>query len=86
MYTSFQIVIYLQSVDSSSVTLLNHYDTQKECENIIDQTYKRNFEGGIPVKKLKDDEGKIYLKISTPELQAITYWHCKKAIFFMPKK
>ena len=50
------------------------------------QTYKRNFEGGIPVKKLKDDEGKIYLKISTPELQAITYWHCKKAIFFMLKK
>ena len=73
-------------IDSSSVTLLNHYDTQKECENKIDQTYKRNFEGGIPVKKLKDDEGKIYLKISTPELQAITYWHCKKAIFFKKKK
>ena len=35
MYTLLQIVIYLQSVDSSSVTLLNHYDTQKECENIV---------------------------------------------------
>ena len=35
MYTLLQIVIYLQSVDSSSVTLLNHYDTQKECENKI---------------------------------------------------
>ena len=82
MYTLLQIVIYLQSVDSSSITLLNHYNTLKQCENKINQTYKRNIEGGITVKRLKDNDNKIFLKISTPELQAITYWHCKKAIFF----
>ena len=86
MYTLLQLVIYLNSIDSSSITLLNHYNTRKECENIINQTYKRNIEGGIDIKKLKDDENKIYLKISTPKLQTLTYWHCKKAIFFKPEK
>ena len=82
MYTLLQIIINLSAYDASNVTLLNHYDSLSNCQEKIHQTYKRNIQAGVNAILLKDQHDEMFLKISLPEQEALTYWHCKKAIFY----
>ena len=79
MYTLLQI-INLIVYDASNVTLLNHYDSLSNCQEKFIRLIREIF-AGVNAVLLKDQHDEMFLKISLPEQEALTYWHCKKAIF-----
>ena len=81
MYTLLQIIINLNLLDSTNITLLKHFDNINDCQKKIEQTYERYEKANFFVKKLIDDDNEIYLKISEPDKKEYTYWQCKKALF-----
>ena len=85
MYVLLQIIIYLNSLNSSNVTLLSNFKSITDCETKIEQTYKRYKEAGVNIMKLLDDDDITYLKIAEENEQTYTYWNCKKIIFYKNK-
>ena len=46
MYSLIQIILILNSAEVPTINVLSHFDNQKVCELKLDETLKRNLEGG----------------------------------------
>ncbi len=86
MFTLLQIIFYLNTNNEPNITLLNHFDSLKNCETKILETYNRALDSEFLIEKLLDNEKNVYLKIHIPKEKTLTYWYCKKAIFYDAKK
>ena len=82
MYSLIQIILLLNSTEVPSVNVLTHFDNLTICENKLNETLKRNIEGGNNASLIKDNENNKFLKIEFNNEDTISYWLCKETIFY----
>ena len=82
MYSLIQIILILHSVEAPLINVLSHFDNQKVCEIKLNETLKRNLEGGNKAQMITDNENNKYLKIEINNEDSISYWYCKQTIFY----
>ena len=82
MYSLIQIILILNSAEVPTINVLSHFDNQKVCELKLDETLKRNLEGGNNAQIITDNESNKLLKIEFDNEETISYWYCKQTIFY----
>ena len=82
MYSLLQIILALTSNDIPTVNVITHFDNLKICERKLDETLKRNIDGGNKAEIILDSEKNKILKIKFNHDATINYWFCKQTIFF----
>ena len=85
MFSLLQIILLINTTEVPTINVLTHYDSQEVCETKLNETYKRNIEGGNKAEILKDDENKKFLKIEFNNEKSVSFWMCKQTIFYKDK-
>ena len=82
MYSLLQIILSMNSLNVPTVNVITHYNALEICENKLDETLKRNIQGGNDAKIVVDSESNKLLKIKFKNEDSISYWFCKETIFY----
>ena len=62
MFSLLQIILSLNFAQAPIVNVLTHYDSLKVCEIKLEQTLRRNIDGGNNAEILTDKENNKFLK------------------------
>ena len=82
MFSLLQIVFSLNVSQAPTVNILTHFNNLEVCETKLEQTLKRNIDGGNNAKRLLDNENNKYIKIEPNNDDSVSYWFCKETIFY----
>ena len=64
------------------MNVITHFDNLEVCEIKLEQTLKRNNDGGNNAKLLLDNDNNKYIKIEFNNDDSVSYWFCKETIFY----
>ena len=82
MFSLLQVILSLDVLQVPSVNVITHFNSLEVCEIKIEQTLKRNIDGGNNAKLLLDSENNMYIKIEFNNDDSVSYWFCKEKIFY----
>ena len=82
MFSLLQIIFSLNVSHAPTVNILTHFNNLEVCETKLEQTLKRNIDGGNNAKRLLDNENNKYIKIEFNNDDSVSYWFCKETIFY----
>ena len=82
MFSLLQVIMSLNVSQAPTVNVITHFNSLKVCEIKLEQTLKRNIDGGNNAKLLLDNENNKYIKIEFNNDDSVSYWFCKETIFY----
>ena len=82
MFSLLQIFFSVNVSQAPTVNILTHFNSLEVCEIKLEQTLKRNIDGGNNAKLLLDNENNKYIKIEPNNDESVSYWFCKETIFY----
>ena len=82
MFSLLQVILSLDVSQVPSVNVITHFKSLEVCEIKLEQTLKRNIDGGNDAKLLLDSENNMYIKIEFNNDDSVSYWVCKETIFY----
>ena len=82
MFSLIQVIVYLNIAMPPSISILTHFNNFEKCEKKLNETKGRAMRGGLKVIIDIDEDNLKYLKIINSNEKAMTYWYCKKTIFY----
>ena len=82
MFSLLQIILSLDVSQAPNVNIITHFNSLAVCEVKLEQTLKRNIDGGNNAKLLLDNDNNKYIKIEFNNDDSVSYWFCKETIFY----
>ena len=82
MFSLLQVILSLDVSQVPSVNVITHFKSLEVCEIKLEQTLKRNNDGGNNAKLLLDNDNNKYIKIEFNNDDSVSYWFCKETIFY----
>ena len=82
MFSLLQVILSLDVSQVPSVNVITHFKSLEVCEIKLEQTLKRNIDGGNNAKLLLDNDNNKYIKIEFNNDDSVSYWFCKETIFY----
>ena len=81
MFSLLQVILSLNVSQGPTVNVITHFNSLEVCEIKLEQTLKRNIDGGNNAKLLLDNDKNKYIKIEFNNDDSVSYWFCKETIF-----
>ena len=82
MFLLLQVILSLDVSQVPSVNVITHFTSLEVCEMKLEQTLKRNIDGGNNARLLLDSDNNKYIKIEFNNDDSVSYWFCKETIFY----
>ena len=82
MFSLLQVILSLNVSQTPTVNVITHLNSLEVCEIKLEQTFKRNIDGGNNAKLLLDNDNNKYIKIEFNNDDSVSYWFCKETIFY----
>ena len=82
MFSLLQVILSLDVSQVPSVNVITQFKSLEVCEIKLEQTLKRNIDGGNNAKLLLDSDNNKYVKIEFNNDDSVSYWFCKETIFY----
>ena len=82
MFSLLQVILSLDVSQVPTVNVITHFNSLEVCEIKLEQTLKRNIDGGNNAKLLLDSDNNKYIKIEFNNDDSVNYWFCKETIFY----
>lgn len=82
MFSLLQVILSLDVSQVPNVNVITHFNSLEVCEIKLEQTLKRNIDGGNNAKLLLDSDNNKYIKIEFNNDDSVSYWFCKETIFY----
>ena len=82
MFSLLQVILSLNVSQTPTVNVITHLNSLEVCEIKLEQTLKRNIDGGNNARLLLDSDNNKYIKIEFNNDDSVSYWFCKETIFY----